>query len=221
MKERPIIFNSDMVLAILEGRKTQTRRPVNLPVIDKDWLIELAPCELAGEINNGNLTNSKYGRVGDLLYVKESAWMWCERIPNGTTPTGRAKYRNKPLRSAPIYYVSDHPDKPDTDVVSPNTGNKFCWCYKAARFMPRWACRIIDGITNVRVERLQDISEQDAIAEGCLNSIHLQNAHLAYENFSWLWQSIYGDESWSSNPWVWVIEFKVLTTNGQIPQEAA
>ena len=69
--------------------------------------------------------------------------------------------------------------------------------------MPRWASRITLEITNVRVERLQDISEQDAIAEGITN-ISVLSKYI----FSTLWESIYGFDSWSSNPWVWVIEFK-------------
>lgn len=76
--------------------------------------------------------------------------------------------------------------------------------------MPRWASRILLEIVNVRVERLHDISEADAIAEGCNNSLHLQGGRFANENFAHLWWTINGDGSWEANPWVWAIEFKAV-----------
>jgi len=80
--------------------------------------------------------------------------------------------------------------------------------WKPSIHMPRWASRITLEITGVRVERLQEISEADAIAEGCQNSLHLPGGRFANENYAHLWWSIHGDESWEKNPWVWVIEFK-------------
>lgn len=74
--------------------------------------------------------------------------------------------------------------------------------------MPRWACRLVLEITDVRVERLQTISESDAEAEGCRHSLHLPGGRFANENFAHLWQTVYGDDNWAANPWVWVIEFK-------------
>ncbi|GGY87912.1 morphogenetic protein [Shewanella fodinae] len=212
MKERPIIFNGDMIRAILAGEKTQTRRPVNLPVIDKDWLIELAPCELAGEINNGDLTNSKYGIIGDHLWVRETFAI----VPK----TAYAHSDGVTQIKSPI-------DKDSASIY------KADWCrsdggirWKPSIHMPRWACRIILEITNVRVERLQDIGEYDACAEGVGQEEHLDTpselaAYSFHEGFRRLWKSLYGQDSWDANPWVWVIEFKVLTTNGVIPNEAA
>lgn len=225
MKESPIIFNGDMVRAILDRRKTQTRRVMKpQPYIDwsplskqADWFTptvtdnygNLAPAndDVFGVTDEWIGFISPLGAVGDRLWVRETFSI----VPK----TAYAQSEGVAQIKSPI-------DKDKASIYKA----RFCLSeggirWKPSIHMPRWAARIILEITNVRVDRLHNISEQDAIAEGCLNSIHLQNAHLAYENFSWLWQSIYGDESWSSNPWVWVIEFKVLTTNGKIPQEAA
>jgi hypothetical protein len=77
-------------------------------------------------------------------------------------------------------------------------------------FMPRWASRITLEVTGIRVERLQDISEADANAEGVKHSLHLPGGRFARENFAHLWWTIHGDESWDANPWVWVVEFRRL-----------
>lgn len=77
--------------------------------------------------------------------------------------------------------------------------------------MPRWASRIMLEITAVRLERLQDIDEASAMAEGVKHSLHLPGGRFARENFEHLWWTINGDESWEANPWVWVIEFKRVT----------
>ena len=82
--------------------------------------------------------------------------------------------------------------------------------WRPAIHMPRAASRITLEITGVRVERLQDISEADAIAEGVRNSLHIPGGRFANENFAHLWWAINGDGSWEANPWVWAVEFKRL-----------
>lgn len=215
MKERPILFSAPMVRAILEGRKTQTRRVMQLqPSItpslreDSKWGIV---AEWPGESEfDGYDCHCSYGKPGDRLWVKEAAWMWCERRPNGTTKTGKPKWHYVPLRSAPIHYCADHPAKPQVDVVSPETGNTWGWRKKLGRFLPKWASRITLEITRIRVERVQDIGYQDAIREGILGEwFNVVKDVSATASFGRLWKSINGPDSWAANPWVWVIEFKV------------
>lgn len=229
-KTLPISFIPAMVRAERAGLKTQTRRvmkpqpkptPDDFPGQAGHWWpsnkhqsmlhVEKELQEwtgLAGDV-------CPYGGSrGDLLYVKEAAWMWCERIPNGTTPTGRAKYRYEPLRSAPIRYVADHPERPALDVVSPDTGNQFGWRYKVARFLPRWASRLTLEITDVRVERLQDISEEDAECEGVTPATPQEQTGARHKPaFRHLWEEINGVDSWVANPWVWVVEFQAHHMN--------
>jgi hypothetical protein len=80
-------------------------------------------------------------------------------------------------------------------------------CWRPSIHMPRWASRILLEITNVRVERLKSISDGDAIREGC-STADMKSGDCAADVFARLWASIYGEESWQANPWVWVIEFK-------------
>lgn len=222
MKERPIIFSGPMIPPILAGTKTQTRRIVK-PRADRDFgpRCVLQPHEIAGEIKAANLRNSVYGVPGDRLRVKESAWMWCERRPNGLTKTGRSRWRYVPLRSAPVHYATDWPWPPTVAVVSPDTGNTWGWRLKIARFLPAWASRITLEITDVRVERLQDISEADAKCEGVIpympgeGAIRRPKSPDAYQyrpdyktGFSILWDEIHDPGSWDANPWVWVVGFK-------------
>ena len=169
-REKPILFSAPMVRAILDGSKTQTRRVVKLKshhtIEERDdgkpW-----PWMYDGDRDADHWLPCPYGQPGDRLRVKEAAWMWCERLPNGKTPTGRDKWHYVPMREAPIHYAADHPAMPKVDVVSPDTGNRWGWRYKVGRFLPAWASRITLEVTGVRVERLQDISEADAKAEGC------------------------------------------------------
>ncbi len=200
MKERPILFNGAMVRAILDGSKTQTRRIVK-PSKDRDMGCELEPCELAGEVNNGNYRNSPYGQSGDRLWVREN--FQCHTGPYGESYT--YAYRAT-----------------DDERLGP---------WRPSIHMPREACRIILEITGVRVERLQNISEADAIAEsipedGSLcprcgysgwvleggdpvecNAIGCGDG--AVDEFRKLWISTGGD--WHANPWVWVVEFRRVT----------
>ncbi|EOY65792.1 TPA: morphogenetic protein [Klebsiella pneumoniae subsp. pneumoniae] len=189
MKERGMIFNGEMVRAILDGRKTQTRRPVKFPVLDKNLGCELAGNELAGELSAGNYLNSAFGKPGDRIWVRET---W-------------ARY-NIDQNSHDIAY------RATTPADWPEEGR-----WRPSIHMPRWASRILLEITDVRVERLNAISQENAQAEGMeltgwrptySDPDSGGEVMTPYDNFAELWSSIYGDESWKANPWVWVIEFK-------------
>ncbi|HEQ3497209.1 TPA: morphogenetic protein [Raoultella ornithinolytica] len=218
MKERGMIFNGEMVRAILDGRKTQTRRPVKFPVHDKNLGCELSGNELAGELSAGNYLNSAFGKPGDRIWVREAY-----RFPaslDDVSPTGVGEmavatgYR-KPW--APTFYeftgtFSDGWKGFETPPKVSDAGK-----LRPSIHMPRWASRILLEITDVRVERLNSISQEDAQAEG-LELTGWRPTYsdpdsggevmTPYDNFAELWSSIYGDESWQANPWVWVIEFK-------------
>ncbi|HCU1013690.1 TPA: hypothetical protein OUF78_000859 [Klebsiella pneumoniae] len=205
MTERGMIFNSEMVRAILDGRKTQTRRPVKFPVLDKNLGCELAGNELAGELSAGNYLNSAFGKPGDRIWVRET---FC---PVDDTQYGGEKWVD--YRATPKFEAS-HPAGWDS---APNDAESLKW--RPSIHMPRWASRILLEITDVRVERLNAISEEDARAEGiidggCLNCGEPEPCGCANpepdatDAFAYLWQSIYGQENWNANPWVWVIEFK-------------
>ena len=203
MKERPILFSAPMVRAILEGRKTQTRRIVK-PRADRDFgpRCVLQPHEIAGEINAGDLRNSVYGFPGDRLWVRET---WARDDEDGA-----------------LMYRADVGC--DDDANAWERGriegvSRYRW--RPSIHMPRWASRITLEITDVRVERLQEISEADARAEGVYpympgeGVIHPPRFADDYqyrpnyrEGFEIVWQSIHGDGSWAANPWVWVIGFK-------------
>lgn len=190
MTERPILFSGPMVRAILEGRKTQTRRLVKPQPPDHEKATRHHQRIL--------VPRCPYGGAGDRLWVRET-FKFC-----GETIEGRDRYR----------YRAD--ENPATDG--------FVW--KPAIHMPRRACRLVLEVTAVRVERLQDISEADAKAEGLIQhkgdlytwwasgherlDQYLRNAHLlAVDAYRHLWDYINAKRApWASNPWVWVVEFK-------------
>jgi hypothetical protein len=229
MKARPILMSSPMVRALLDGRKTQTRRIVKpQPINGMEGIFERFPQQ----------KGSPYGEPGDLLAVKESAWMWCERRPNGKTKAGRPKWRYVPLEGAPIHFQARQLEKPQVSITHPETGNQWGWRLKVGRFLPRWASRLTLELTEVRVERLQEISEADATAEG-LKAISKDGKLAKYgipdsdglpgdDDHGWpwqewnadprlaylkLWESINGPGSWAANPWVWVLSFRVHQKN--------
>ncbi|WP_373857761.1 hypothetical protein [Klebsiella pneumoniae] len=199
MTERRMIFNGEMVRALLSGRKTQTRRPVKFPVHDKNLGCELAGNELAGELSAGNYLNSAFGKPGDRIWVRET---WAEAGAG-------APYLKLYRANYPEHVPSHYENVPPADEVR----------WTPSIHMPRAASRILLEITDVRVERLNAISEEDARAEGiidggCLNCGEPEPCGCANpepdatDAFAYLWQSIYGQENWNANPWVWVIEFK-------------
>lgn len=189
MKERPILFSGPMVRAILDSSKTQTRRVVK-PRKDLSVGCMLAPHELAGEANCGDYSNSPYGQPGDRLWVRETFMQETQFEP-----------------CAVRYRATDEPF-----VLGPPIGN-IAKDWRPSIHMPRWASRITLELTGVRVERLQDISEADATAEGVdydpedCPFAGVRTAVHAYRN---LWDKINGAGSWDANPWVWVIEFRRL-----------
>lgn len=220
MKEHPILFSTPMVHAILEGRKTQTRRVVkpqppseatsagvmSAPGRDHDgewsWLSgDPKDCDSWGFV--GDEFRCPYGQPGDRLWVREThapqadCWGAWERALRGE------RIRQDELT---IHYAADysHDERPFIEKWRPSI------------HMPRWASRITLEITGVRVDRLRDISEDDAIAEGIERDTGMWR-HYGCPTQAWihsrdsyrsLWESINGPGSWEANPWVWVVEFK-------------
>lgn len=228
MKERGMIFNGEMVRAILDDRKMQTRRPVKFPVHDKNLGCELAGNELAGELSAGNYLNSAFGKPGDRIWVRET-WAtlgnedgccvdWEGNLCKGDERPAARIYRASCEQRPGDYGLWSIPDdaywKPHTKE------HKFEGAWRPSIHMPRWASRILLEITDVRVERLNAISEEDATVEGVPPAGSLlpdypgtfltpkgdfATAKVAFQR---LWESIYGEESWKANGWVWVISFK-------------
>lgn len=243
MKERPILFSGPMVRAILDGRKTQTRRvmkPQPLPETEamrdipgeNRWWAAWIDSENEFSITYKPLGSDQqedwacpYGVPGDRLWVREATWIWCERRPNGKTAKGLQKWRYVPTKHPRVVYCADG-SKPTDPPVQHDGGNWFMWRYKAARFMPRWASRITLEITDVRVQRVQEISEEDSEAEGvgwcelCRNSntnflgndtCPLNCGGISFrEEFEELWDFINFDRGfgWDANPWVWAVTFR-------------
>ncbi|MEP6457302.1 morphogenetic protein [Citrobacter freundii] len=210
MKERGMIFNGEMVLARLDGRKTQTRRPVKLPHTDRDAMCELSGNELAGELSAGNYRNSPHGKPGDRIWVRETFqgplfdFDLMDSYCKDPTPFERPEFCVYKADGAPA------PEFYDAD-------DELHCRWRPSIHMPRWASRILLEITDVRVERLNAISQEDAQAEGMeltgwrptySDPDSGGEVMTPYDNFAELWSSIYGDESWKANGWVWVISFK-------------
>lgn len=208
MKARPILFKPDMVNAILEGRKAQTRRVMKIqPPTEAHQILTVVSStdrKKEGKSHWGVMDETKtrilksdpryfscpYGAPGDLLWVRET-------------------FRSSRVDDLPgdAVYQADHPG-----LKSPPGSYGRPW--KPSIHMPRWASRLTLEITDVRVERLQDISEEDARAEGArlelaeVDSVRLGAEASHRSGFQNLWKSINGEESWAANPWVWVVEFQ-------------
>lgn len=198
MKERGMIFNGEMVRAILDGRKTQTRRPVKFPFKDRNLGCELSGNELAGELSSGNYLNSPFGKPGDRIWVRETFqgplfdFDQMDAYCKDSTPFEKARF---------CVYKAD--GKPAPEFFDADDNLHCCW--RPSIHMPRWASRLLLEITSVRVERIRSMSQDNARAEGVIAASGPMEAGLAFRE---LWDSIYGEESWKANPWVWVIEFE-------------
>jgi hypothetical protein len=213
MKELPIPFTGPMVRALLDDRKGQTRRVVK-PTKCKELGVPLAPCEVAGEVNNGDYRYSPYGEPGDRLWVRET-WA-CHFATNDQKPRDI-----DPELWSVRYFADDfiRPAKMDGSLAQLNQ----CTKRRPGMFMPRWASRVTLEVTGVRVERLQDITRADAKAEGLKHVTDggtpygvpgMANTWFADPRLSYraLWETINGPGSWEANPWVWVVEFRRLAS---------
>ena len=204
MKERPILFNTDMVKAILDGTKTQTRRVIKLrefqttktPGYDFCFRDKKARWQ---DYKVAKLITKKcpYGAVGDELWVRET---WVVPNSDGCTPRDITPTKNV------LYKATD----------------EYSW-WRPSIHMPRWASRIQLKVKEIRVERLQDITKEDAIAEGfagvecqcdegqpctdCYNTGFIEPPEV---DFIYAWDSIYKKRGWDVNPWVWVVKFEVM-----------
>lgn len=198
MKERGIIFNAEMVRAILDGRKTQTRRVMNNQ-----------PCTLTGETISVQQDDFNFRWAGD-LHNDTSGWFSCPLGKVGDRLYVRETFKTGVCTESTIAYKATH--KPSD--LEEGWYEEIKWT--PSIHMPRRYSRITLEITDVRVERLNDISQSDAIAEGAPPShptIDAISRECGFPDFSrsWFgqtWWHIYGKENWQDNPWVWVIEFK-------------
>ncbi|MCW6058271.1 hypothetical protein [Pseudomonas fragariae (ex Marin et al. 2024)] len=207
IKERPILFNGAMVRAILEGRKTVTRRAIQFPLIDRATGCDLAGSEIgAADVRN----NCPYGVPGQRLWVRE-AWIPSPDAGHESWGNSACNYSDWVRAGKKIGGIPLDLRKPRNCIYRANC-NDYGFRWRPSIHMPRWACRILLEITAVRIERLQDISAEQALAEGvmsCEQDIDPDgNDYSPLELFSGLWTMINGDGSWQSNPWVWVVEFK-------------
>lgn len=188
MKQRPILFSTPMVQAILEGRKTQTRRIVKpQPIVGLENIKDDIFFDTHTSGIEQKVFKCPYGKIGDVLWVRETF-----------------------LENDGEYYFKASMDDSDNKYLSGS--------WKPSIHMPKIAARIYLKITNVRVEKLQDISEQDSVNEGVeessidkgwyknyVNNLLTKNA---IRSFFSLWESINGNKSLDNNPWVWLIEFE-------------
>lgn len=210
MTERGMIFNGEMVRSILDGQKTQTRRPANPSTAN---LLDL----------QGKFPHKKYniscpfGEVGDRIWVRETWGV----VSHELDEDGRIQPWN-PDRPATAIHEMPFGSGYYTGHAIYAADGDFTWgddddyedgrsCWKPSIHMPRAACRILLEVTGVRVERLNSISEVDAEAEGVTDTGY---GDLLVDGYRYLWISIYGEESWQANPWVWVIEFKRIEGDG-------
>lgn len=219
MKECPILFSAPMVRALLEGRKTQTRRRVKLPksLVGGD-LARAWPDKMFGVTPGLHvpMPDESVQRLRNPWDWPEPCRLWVREtfclentgdyhgdhdVPSDGRPIQKYEDGDGDYWLIPHYRATE----PEPHIVPYRCDaddDKTRWT--PSIFMPRWASRITLEITGVRVERLQDISEADALEEGVRSQIKYSAA------FADLWESINGPTSWDANPWVWVIEFRKL-----------
>jgi hypothetical protein len=206
--DRPILFQAPLVRAIQAGEKSQTRRTAGLDLVNKNPEARVAAVDLRDSwwefiLHDGGTQRVRcpYGVAGDRLWARENGWERPARTPK--------MMREGADTWAPYYYDAD-------GITAQEAADFKTWGFKRrpSIHMPRWASRITLDVTGIRVERLLSISVGDCIAEGAPGG-HGAIAGYAYnasplEHYMHIWQSINGVESWSANPWVWVIAFRTV-----------
>lgn len=230
--EHPIVFGGLMVQAILAGRKSQTRRAVRFDQLRPEKFSHEGASAFreseggwqakAGKFNvwSRKMLRCPYGVVGGRLWVREA---WCQRLNEATSrPIWRPDGE-----TFEVLYAADGQevlcDDGDGFTKRRKDGTEASPWVSPMR-MPRWASRLTLGITGVRVERLQAISVDDAIAEGIDadggDDNHRNRSTL--ENFRLAWDAMHAKagHGWNANPWVWVVEFKPVRTPAWCPRPA-
>jgi hypothetical protein len=228
MRVIPILFSALMVRAILDGIKTLTRRTQGLETVN------INPDARVGAINthenmwdflmhDGGIQRGvkcPYGKPGDHLWVREAFWAFGKWEQRYSEKKQRKEwcFIDMTLERDRLYQYQD----PSPGKFRHRRDIDPAWWPRNSIHMPRKASRIQLEITGVRVERLQDISEADAVAEGIqlfsdgtfknylLEDHFDQPGLLPIESYKSLWETINGPSSWDANPWVWVVEFKVI-----------
>lgn len=223
VRERPILFSGEMVKALLDGRKTQTRRIIKPQPVKGDLILktqDALPADKRGMaddlfdamVRHDLPPHCRYGSPGDYLWVRET-WQQSRLVRKGGGE--RFTVRKPAPGIGDLHYLADHYAGHDGDEPP---------IWRSSIHMPRWASRITLEITEVRVQRLQDISEEDAQAEGvepgcltcgenCIDRGGCGCCRPCYrESFCLLWNKINGPGSWDANPWVWAVSFRPLAS---------
>lgn len=236
---KPILFSASMVQSLLAGRKTQTRRiikpqpgpqhtAISRAVIAdgsgrETWMYKM------GEATKVDAVKCPYGQTGDILYVRETHFARGVWVIDGQTKTGKVRKRFVPDGGAEDYCFDETVNALGETFTLPVEKSIRTyvngWYKRPGIHMPKDVARLWLRVKNVRVEQAQEISEQDAVAEGIEywtdeNDMELldatfrnyltneRNLVTSYASFTTLWQKINGFESWDANPWVWVVEFE-------------
>jgi hypothetical protein len=250
MKQIPILFSAAMVQAILAFLKTMTRRLKGLEVLNEwpsSWVHDGSKMHVneKGQLmfnfwnsNDGRRIeiSCPYGKPGDVLWVRENF-----RVNSWVPDDGEVTFRYEADGKISDYIYIDDDDRfnkyweqscsdlADAGYIIDEDENYKDYDYKALRlrpniFMPKEAARIWLEVTDIRVERLQDITERDVLAEGAGQEVRQMwlfgldkngRDEVYRRSFQRLWKSINGAEYWNSNPWVWCVSFRVLSTNGK------
>jgi hypothetical protein len=210
MKSKPILFSTPMVQAILEGRKTQTRRIVKKQFLNGD--------EPKFSTRNSESTGvCPFGKIGDVLWVKETSCFVL--LEHAHILLEGARDKNQMMFKASVH-----------EDWMKFAKEKFNYKWKPSLFMSKDEARIWLKITNIRVQRLQDIDSGDAISEGIefwWSDLFAEYRYKDYANvkddwrsavssFKSLWSSINGINSWDDDPWVWVIEFERIEKPSEV-----
>jgi hypothetical protein len=219
VKERPVIFSGPMVKAIIEGRKSQTRRVVKPQPLSHERVFKFWDSYFVSDIDDPRTSNTRNDKTGSFglfgcPYGMPGDRLWC-RETFSYIPKAKNEWHDKVSPDGcpvEMLYRAEYPDADDM---------QFPMNWTPSIFMPRWASRITLEVVSVRVERLQGISEADAIAEGVYtNEQALQKLGLpadtklqgtCVDKYRIVWESLNGKKyPWASNPWVWVVEFKKI-----------